>query len=95
MNFVNVLLRVLGFVPTLVTSIENMCKNKGGAEKKDAALTFLSDALNMIDAVANKDVVDAEKFRDGISKIVDGTVECLNASSWAKNRPQASAVSHQ
>lgn len=37
-----------------------------------------------IDAVANKDVVDPDKFQGGLSKIIDGAVECLNASVWAK-----------
>jgi RNA-directed DNA polymerase len=27
-----------------------------------------------------------------ISKIIDGTVECLNASTWAKGTPQISVV---
>jgi hypothetical protein len=37
-----------------------------------------------VDAVANREIVDPEKFKDGMSKIIDGTVECLNASTWAK-----------
>jgi hypothetical protein len=37
-----------------------------------------------IDAVANKDVVDPDKFQGGLSKIIDGAVDCLNASVWAK-----------
>ena len=35
-------------------------------------------------AVAAQEIVDPEKFKDGISKIIDGTVECLNASTWAR-----------
>jgi len=38
------------------------------------------------DAVAQKDVVDASKFQEGLGKIIDGTVECLNASVWAKKQ---------
>jgi len=38
----------------------------------------------LTDAVANKNVVDVEKFRDGLGKIIDGVVQCLNASVWAK-----------
>jgi hypothetical protein len=66
-----------------------MCKNKSGAEKKDAAMLFLENALNTVDAVASKDVVDAEQFRQGISKVIDGTVQCLNASTWAKKASSA------
>jgi hypothetical protein len=28
--------------------------------------------------------VDEEKFKAGLSKVIDGTVECLNASSWSR-----------
>jgi hypothetical protein len=43
-------------------------------------------ALQLTDAVANREIVDVVKFKDGLGKIIDGTVECLNASSWS--RPQ-------
>lgn len=89
MNFLNVLLRAVGFIPSLVAGIEGMCKNKSGAEKKDAAMMFLESALNTVDAVASRDVVDAEQFRQGISKVIDGTVQCLNASTWAKKPSSA------
>jgi len=35
-------------------------------------------------AVSSREIVDAEKFRQGISLVIDGTVQCLNASTWAK-----------
>ena len=41
-------------------------------------------ALATVDAVSAREIVDPDKFREGISKIIDGTVECLNASTWAK-----------
>jgi len=47
-------------------------------------MSFLENALQTIDAVAARDIVDPARFKDGISKIVDGTVECLNASTWAR-----------
>jgi hypothetical protein len=36
------------------------------------------------EAVTKKDIVDVEKFRGGLGQIIDGTVQCLNASAWAK-----------
>jgi hypothetical protein len=30
------------------------------------------------------EIVLEDRFRDGLSKIIDGVVQCLNASSWAK-----------
>jgi len=94
-NFLNQLLRGIAFVPALVNGIEGLFGGKSGAEKKTAAMSFLESALSTIDAVAAKDIVDPEKFKDGISKIIDGTVECLNASTWAKGSGQASAVRPQ
>ncbi len=40
-------------------------------------------------AVAAREIINPEKFKDGISKIIDGTVECLNASTWCKQPPAA------
>jgi hypothetical protein len=93
MNFLNQLLRGIAFIPALVNGIEGLFGSKSGSEKKDAAMSFLESALSTIDAVAAREIVDPEKFKDGISKIVDGTVECLNASTWAKGGSQAPAAS--
>jgi len=95
MNFLNQLLRGIAFVPALVSAIESLFGSKTGAQKKDAAMSFLDSALSTVDAVAAREIVDPEKFKDGISKIIDGTVECLNASSWAETSCQPPAVSHQ
>ena len=95
MNFLNQLLRGIAFIPALVSGIEGLFSSKSGAEKKDAAMTFLENALATVDAVATRDIVDPDKFKDGISKIIDGTVECLNASTWAKSAGQAPVVSPQ
>jgi hypothetical protein len=95
MNFVNQLLRGISFVPALVSGIEGLFGSKSGAEKKDAAMSFLENALATADAVAAREIVDPEKFKDGISKIIDGTVECLNASTWARGAGQVPVVSQQ
>jgi hypothetical protein len=92
MNFLNVLLRAIGFIPALVNGIEGMCVNKSGAEKKDAAMRFLESALNTIDAVSAREIVQPEQFKNGISQIIDGVVLCMNASAWAKGSPQAQTL---
>ncbi|HTW58844.1 MAG TPA: hypothetical protein VMD99_12005 [Terriglobales bacterium] len=91
MNFLSQLLRGISFVPALVNGIEGLFGNKSGAQKKDAAMSFLENALATVDAVAAREIVDPAKFKDGISMIIDGTVECLNASTWAKDGPQTAA----
>jgi predicted phage tail protein len=92
MIFLNQLLRGIAFVPTLVNAIEGLFGGKSGAEKKDAAMSFLESALATIDAVAQRDIVEPEKFKAGISMVVDGVVQCLNASSWAKGAGQTPAA---
>ncbi len=57
---------------------------KSGSDKKQAALSFVGSALSITEALTNRDIVDEGKFTDGLSKIIDGTVQCLNASAWAK-----------
>ena len=89
MNFLNQLLRGISFIPALVSGIEGLLGGRTGGEKKDAAMAFLENALATVDAVAAREIINPEKFREGISKIIDGTVECLNASTWAKNRAQS------
>lgn len=94
MDFLSQLLRGIAFVPALVNGIEALFGGKSGTEKKDAAMSFLENALATVDAVTAREIVDPAKFRDGISQIINGTVECLNASAWAQDRSQA-PESHQ
>jgi hypothetical protein len=90
MDFLSQLLRGIAFVPALVSGIEGLFGDKPGREKKDAAMSFLQNALSTVDAVAAREIIEPEKFRDGISKIIDGTVECLNASTWCEQSPAQS-----
>jgi hypothetical protein len=76
-------------------NVEALFSCKTGLEKKDAAMSFLESALATVDAVAAREIVDPVKFRNGISKIIDGTVDCLNASTWAKEGPQQPDASSQ
>jgi hypothetical protein len=56
-------------------------------------MSFLQAALEVTDAVAKRQIMDPEKFKEGISSIVDGTMLCLNASTWTKSRSQPTVVS--
>lgn len=84
MNFLAKLLQGIAFIPSVVNAIEGLFASRSGAEKKDAALSFIQAALSMSEALTNRQIVDEVRFKDGLSKIVDGTVDCLNASIWAK-----------
>jgi hypothetical protein len=86
MNFLAKLLRGIAFVPAVVHGIEALFGSKSGSDKKEAALSFVGAALSLTDAIANKDIVDEGKFKDGLGKIIDGVVQCLNSSAWAKTQ---------
>lgn len=83
MNFLSKLLQGIAFVPAIVQGIEGVFGAKSGANKKAAALSFVQTAISATDAVTNKNIVDAQKFQDGLGKVIDGVVACLNASVWA------------
>jgi hypothetical protein len=85
MNFLSQLLQGIAFIPGLVKAIEGLFGDRSGAQKKDAAMSFLQNALAVTDAVAAREIVDPEKFRAGIGLVIDGVVQCLNASAWAKS----------
>ena len=85
MNFLGKLLSGIAFIPAVVHGVEALFGTKSGAEKKEAALSFASSAISMTDAVLAKQILDPPKFRDGLGKIIDGVVQCLNASAWAKS----------
>jgi hypothetical protein len=84
MTFLAKLLRGFAFIPAIVHGIEALFGARTGAEKRESALSFVSAAIALGESVANRDIVDEAKFRDGLSKIIDGVVQCLNASAWAK-----------
>jgi len=84
MDFLAKLLQGISFVPSVVTGIEGLFGGRTVAEKKDAAMSFVSAALQLTDAVTSRHIVDPDKFKQGISAVIDGTVLCLNASTWSK-----------
>jgi hypothetical protein len=86
MNFLQKLLQGIAFIPAVVNSIEGLFGSRSGQEKKESAISFVSAALQLTESVANREIVDEDKFKSGLSKVIDGTVECLNASSWAHPR---------
>jgi hypothetical protein len=84
MNFLSKLLQGIAFVPAVVHGVEGLFGSKTGTEKKEAALSFVGSALSLTEAVSSREIVDADKFREGLGKVIDGVVQCLNASAWAK-----------
>ena len=84
MPFLAKLLQGIAFIPAIIHGIEALFGHNSSSDKKDAALSFASAAIGLADAVASREVMDADKFRDGLGKVIDGVVQCLNASAWAR-----------
>jgi hypothetical protein len=84
MIFLSSLLRGISFIPAVVHGVEALLGSKSGGEKKQAVMSFVSAALGISGAVANKQILDEGGFSEGLSKVIDGVVECMNASVWAK-----------
>lgn len=89
MDWLPKLISGLSFLPAIVNGIEGLFSNRSGQEKKNAALSFLESTLSLSEALSNREIVDNEKFKEGMSKMIDGAVECLNASAWAKQESAA------
>lgn len=85
MDFLKLFLRSISALPSLIQGVEALYGAKSGAQKKDAALAIVGSSIDMADAVSSRQIVDSAKFTGGLSLIVDGVVECLNASLWAKS----------
>jgi hypothetical protein len=49
-----------------VNGIDELFASKSGSEKKDVAMSFLENALATVDAVAAREIVDPDKFRNGV-----------------------------
>jgi hypothetical protein len=91
MEFVSKLLQGLSFIPAIVNGIEGLFRNHPGLEKRAAALSFLEETLSLGEAMCNRQITDEAKFREGLGKMIDGAVECLNASAWAREEAAAGA----
>lgn len=84
MKFLQVFLRGLTIVPGVIQSVEGFLGAGNGDQKKQAVISMVGSAINLTDAITNKQVLDADKFQGGVGKVVDGVVDCLNASIWHK-----------
>lgn len=68
MNFLQKLLHGIAFVPSIVNSIEGLFGTRSGDEKKECAMSFVVAAIQLTEAIANREVVDEAKFKGGLSQ---------------------------
>ncbi len=84
MDFLKLFLRIIALLPGVLQGTEALFGVKTGAQKKAAALEVAGAAIHIADTVTHRQIADPDKFTAGLSTIIDGMVECLNASIWAK-----------
>ncbi len=84
MGFLGKILKVIAYLPAIIAGIEPLFGAKRGAEKRGAAVDLVGLLLNFTEMVATKDIVDQDKFQEGLGQAVDGIVKMLNASVWYK-----------
>ncbi|HVG26119.1 MAG TPA: hypothetical protein VM865_00830 [Acidobacteriaceae bacterium] len=77
-------LRGIALLPSVIQGIESLFGAKTGEQKKEAALSIVTSAINITNAVEQKTIVDPASFTSALGCIVDGIVACLNASIWHK-----------
>ena len=94
MNFLSKLMQAIAFVPTIVSGIESLFKDRPSADKRNAALSFLEAALSMAEAVSSKQIADEAAFKSGLEQIIAGVVACMNASVWAKPQSPVPSATH-
>ncbi len=85
MQFMMLFLRGLALLPSLVQGIESLYGARTGPQKREAAIEIVGAAINVMDAVDAKTIVDSAAFTAALGVIVDGVVACLNASVWSKS----------
>lgn len=84
MGFLVLFLRGLALLPSVIQGVEALFGAKSGEQKKEAALSIVTSAINVANAVEQKTIVDSTGFTAALGTIVDGVVACLNASIWHK-----------
>ena len=98
MDFLQKVLQGMSLIPAVVNSIEGLFGAHCGRQKKESAMAFVAAAMQLppqnfksglsgdsaAGAFASREIINETKFREGLSRMIDGAVECLNASSWGQ-----------
>jgi len=66
---------------------QRLCSQIYGTQHEPpSALSFLEATLSISESLGNRQITDETKFREGLGRIIDGAVDCLNASAWAQRQ---------
>jgi len=79
-TFFRRLLGVFKQIPLLVAGAQQLFGAGTGPIKADFVSSQVADLIGVIEAVANKDIMDEKAFMEGIDMVREGVVRCLKAS---------------
>ena len=86
MNFLSNTLKVLGFLPSMITAAESLFGPRSGQQKKNHVLDMARLTMQVREAVAAEEIVDETRFNAGLQLVIDGMAEMFNASAWHKGK---------
>ena len=75
---------ILPMVIELVKIAEKIFGGGKGEDKKNFVAPIVRQAILAIEGFGGKEIVDEDKFSDGVGKVVDGVVTILNATGVFK-----------
>jgi len=84
MGFLGKLFKVITMLPSIILGVENLMTGLKGDQKQATVIEFAGFSLNLAEAISSKDIVDNDKFQEGLKQANDGIVKMLNASIWYK-----------
>lgn len=80
-KFFSVFLKVIAFLPGAIMGVEALKGPGNGSDKASVVLGLVQSIMSSIDPGS---IHDMNAFNDGLKKVNDGVVQCLNASVWSK-----------
>jgi len=84
LNILNVITKIIQYVPMGIQIAEMIFGGKKASEKKDYVLQNVANIINIVEGISDKDIVDQAAFQEGVQMVNDGVVKMLNASAWYK-----------
>lgn len=85
MDFMKLFLKAIAAIPGVIQTTESRFTEKTGVQKRAAAVEIVGATIDVANAVSSKHIDAAGRFAAGPGQIIDGVVECLNASVWMKS----------
>jgi hypothetical protein len=78
MGWISGVIKIIPMIVTAVEAVERLFKGKTGSDKKEAALDIIKPAIEAIESLAGKELMQEEEFRKLISEFMDTYVAIQN-----------------